>query len=144
MSTGELRDIPVTELLEAFDYTDIQAIDDYQTTLLDDRGLNPIERIIEHRFFPKSAEKTYGREELLGNLACNTAIFDDETESVIDSDKLASEILKAKDADQFNSDIYTKAFRVRRSVLAILRHADHNVSVVDISSTHNHSPSSAA
>lgn len=145
MGRDELKELSIAELQQHFTPADIQAIDHYQTMAVDDRNLDPLQRIVEERLFPKEIIKTYGKEKLLGTLACNVAMFDDETEAAIDRDYLVQQIQKQRDADPLHPDLYTRAYRVRRSVVAFLSDLEAEETPPSIvAENHQPKPSSAA
>ncbi len=140
---AKLREVPSTEIEQELGLETINRIHDFQTQIADEQGLDPIGRITRDRLFPPDVVKAHGREKLIGLLACNTSLYDDAIEDTIDADPLAQAIRHMKLTDPNNIDRYANAWRVRRTVIAIL----HNEIAVDLTTTdpsRHHSSSSAA
>ncbi len=137
-----LREVSTAEIQQELGLITMHQIQDFQTKIADERGLDPIARITEDRLFPPEAVEEHGRDKLLGLLACNTSMYDDDIEDTIDADPLAQAIIHMKLSDPNNTERYTRALRVRRSVIALLQ----DQVVIDLTSVPNtkHTPSSAA
>lgn len=115
-----LREVPYSEIYESYGFEDLEKIDAFQTDPIDLQGANPIQRILDQRFFPPSIKKKYGEEKLLGSLACNISFYNDEIESRLEADPLINSINYNRLKDLNHLDSYVIALRIRRSVLSTL------------------------
>lgn len=137
-----LRDVSSAEIESELGADTLISIDNFQTIINDTQNQNPISRIIGNRLFPAEAINEHGKEKLLGLLACNISMYDDQTEDLIDADPLVSAIFEMKLTDPNNTELYTRALRVRRSVIAVL----HNQTIINLNleTQTQHTPQSAA
>jgi hypothetical protein len=143
LDPAKLREVPSAEIEQELGLETIYLIQDFQTQIADQKNLDPIGRITRNNLFPPEALQRHGPEKLIGLLACNTSIYNDEIEDAIDADPLTQAIIHMKLTDPNNIDRYTIALRVRRTVVAIL-HDNIGIDLVHDDYLPNHSPSSAA
>ncbi len=115
-----LREVPLTEIYEEFGYEDLELIDNFQINPIDYKGHNPIERILDDELFPPNLIKKYSEEKLIGTLACNLSIYDDDLESKFEKDSLIASINYHRLLDPDHITNYAIALRIRRSVLAVI------------------------
>lgn len=121
LDSSLLRDVDSSEIYQELSLETIELIHDYQTSIVDKNSSDPMSQIKNGDLFPSEAIKTHGRAKLIGLLACNTSFYDDQTEDMIDADPLAKTIMRLKLSDPDNVDQYTRALRIRRSTIAILK-----------------------
>lgn len=115
-----LREVSSEEIHSELNLEALVNIYNFQSQEQDNSGRNPVERILDGAYFPVTETQKFGREKLLGLLACNTSTYDDEIEDRLDEDILIKSIVHNKLSDPTNTDQYTRALRVRRSILKIL------------------------
>lgn len=125
-----LREVSMSEVEQEIDFESIVAIDEFETNPIDAVGHNPIERILNEDYFPQSAIKKYTTSKLIGTLACNISLYNDELEDKIADDELIIAINHNRLTDQSNIDKYIIGLRVRRSVLAYL--LDNSIDLIPV------------
>ncbi len=141
-SDDPMQDLPLDELQGIFDLEDLRALDAYQRqgnedsskehgehTQTEARQPEPlidrvaVQRIIERPFSDDFMQRYEAR--TLGKVACNIAIYDDETEDAIDNDHIIIG-LRNVSRQGFHSDASispednVRAMRIRRTIVALL------------------------
>lgn len=131
-----LCEVSMSEIEHEIDFESIVAIDEFQTNPKDSLGRNPIERILNEDYFPQSAIKKYTAPKLIGTLACNISLYNDELEDEISDDQLIIAINHNRLTDPSNIDKYIIGLRIRRSILAFLLENSIDLIPVDFQKSH--------
>ncbi len=102
---------------------DVTEIDSYQLALTDRKGRSPLERILNAPFPEKIRDRYSNSPHFLGLLACNTEMYDDVIEDMLDEDPLISDILDARNTSTdnlpYSEEQLTDALRIRRTIVTL-------------------------
>lgn len=120
LDSSLLREVSSEEIQSELNLDALVNIYNFQSEEKDNNGRTPIERILDGAYFPPAEIQNFGREKLLGLLACNTSTYEEDIEDKLDEDILIKSIVHNKLSDPTNTDQYTRALRVRRSILKII------------------------
>lgn len=144
MERFQLRDVSIAEINSELHQSGVIRVDDHQRKT--DMSTIDWSTPVENQLFSRELEKTFTREKLLGLLAFNTSIYDDETEDAIDEDPVVEEIARLKVKDRVNEDRYALAIRARRSIVAFMfEHglAEPELELPKTSNSENNHPTAA-